>query len=141
MTPLRSLHAAALAGPLLLSLLAGCATDPPPQARHRSPKPVPAPTPAPAPLPPTVSPSPAPLAGTPPPRIATASEVRDCKLVSRLGSLGPRRGESTSDSEARTRAEVLAKAGELRATHLVWGEAQFSYAPASSIGQAYRCAR
>lgn len=108
-----------MAGSVVFGLLAGCTTPDPTPPRPRA-----------VARPPAAA-----------PKVANADDVRDCKLVSRLGSLGPRLGESAADSVTRTRAEVLAKAGELRATHLVWGEAQFSYAPASTIAEAYRCAR
>lgn len=115
----RSPAARALAASLGFGLLVGCATPEPAPARPRS-----------LSKPPAVA-----------PRVSTVDDVRDCKLLSRLGSLGPRLGESPVDSLTRTRAEVLAKASDLRATHLVWGEAQFAYAPASAIAEAYRCAR
>lgn len=87
-------------------------------------------TPAPA-----AAPAPAPLT------IAGADDVKDCRLVGRLGSLGPRMGETAEESFSRTRGEVLARARKDGATHLVWGEARFPSSPASSIAQAYRCGR
>lgn len=114
-----------------LVVLAGCESPAP--RRHSSPPP---PTPvAPAPPPPP------PVPETPPVRVSSAAEVRGCSLLGNLGSLGPRLGESNDASIARTRAELLAKARRDGATHLVWGNANFPYAPASSVARSYRCAR
>lgn len=84
---------------------------------------------------------PVPVPETPPVRVSSATEVRGCSLLGNLGSLGPRLGESNEASIARTRAELLAKARRDGATHLVWGDANFPYAPASSVARSYRCAR
>lgn len=115
----------------LVLVLAGCASAPP-----RRPPPAPAPPPvvtAPAPAPPAVEP--------PPVRVVAEADVRGCNLIGDLGSLGPRLGESNEASLARTRAELLAKARRDGATHLVWGNANFPYAPASSVARSYRCTR
>ena len=115
----------------LVLLLAGCASAPP-----RRPPPAPAPPPvvtAPAPAPPAVEP--------PPVRVVAEADVRGCNLIGDLGSLGPRLGESNEASLARTRAELLAKARRDGATHLVWGNANCPYAPASSVARSYRCTR
>ncbi|MGE5865263.1 MAG: hypothetical protein ACM32J_09195 [Rhizobacter sp.] len=112
-----------------LALLAGCESPAPRRPPH-------------APAPVVVSPPPAPPAPEPPPvRVSSAAEVKGCSLLGNLGSLGPRLGESNEASIARTRAELLAKARRDGATHLVWGDANFPYAPASSVARSYRCAR
>lgn len=116
---------------LALLVLAGCESPAP----RRPPHP-PAPPPA-APSPPP----PPPVPEAPPVRVSSAAEVRGCSLLGNLGSLGPRLGESNEASLARTRAELLAKARRDGATHLVWGNANFPYAPASSVARSYRCAR
>ena len=114
-----------------LLVLAGC-ESPAPRRQPSPPTPAPA---APAPTPPP------PVPETPPVRVSSAAEVRGCSLLGNLGSLGPRLGESNDASIARTRAELLAKARRDGATHLVWGNANFPYAPASSVARSYRCAR
>ena len=115
---------------MVVGLALSACVSAPPSPKRTSPQAAP---PAAAPAPPT-KPQ-APLA------IATADEVRECRLVGRLGSLGPRMGETAEESFSRTRAEVLARARKDGATHLVWGDARFPSSPASSIAQAYRCGR
>lgn len=69
----------------------------------------------------------------------TADQVAGCKYLDDVASVSSRYGIFASAALDDTRAQVLMKAGELGATHLVWEAPVLVYGSTTSRGKAYRC--
>jgi hypothetical protein len=72
-------------------------------------------------------------------RPALADAVTGCQYLDDVTSVSSRYGIFASAALDDTKAQVLEKAAEAGATHLVWEAPILAYGSTTSRGKAYRC--
>jgi hypothetical protein len=85
----------------------------------------------------TLQPAQEPLAANVTP--ATSDQVGGCRYIDEMISVSSRYGVFASSALKDTKAEVVAKAAQSGATHLVWEAPVLAVGSTTSRGKAYRC--